>query len=104
MKTYEYEARLSTLGYPFKSTIRFGKYKLGPVETPTKKSWECKLKFSVESIDKNHSITDATVEAKIIAAFLSLIFCKQISISRLTTLAQPIHHIIFHIICNLIQL
>jgi hypothetical protein len=80
MKKFEYEARLSTLAYPIRSTIKFGKYKLVPVENKTKQDWECKLKFNVESIDKEHSITDATVEAKIIAAFLSVIFDKQISL------------------------
>lgn len=79
METFEYEARLLTFVNPIKSTVKFGKYKLVPVETPTKEGWECKLKFNVESIDKNHSITDATVEAKIIAAILSLIFGSQIS-------------------------
>ena len=92
-KTYEYEARLATLDHPIKSTIKFGKYKLVPVETATKKGWECKLKFSVESIDKRYSITAATVEAKIIAAFLSLIFCEQISFksfSEITPDSKPI--------------
>lgn len=93
MKTFEYEARLATLVYPIKSTIKFGKYKLVPVETQTKEGWECKLKFNVEAIDKNHSITDATVEAKIIAAFLSLVFSKQISLksfSEITLDPKPI--------------
>ena len=93
MKSFEYEARLATLVYPIKSTIKFGKYKLVPVETQTKEGWECKLKFDVEAIDKNHSITDATVEARIIAALLSLIFGKQISLksfSEITPDPKPI--------------
>jgi len=79
MKTFEYEARLLTFVNPIKSTIKFGKYKLVEVDKPTKEGWECKLKFNVESIDKTHSITDATVEAKVIAAFFSVIFGSQIS-------------------------
>ena len=93
MKTYEYEARLSTFEHPIRSTFRFGKYKIVPVERPTQKGWECKLKFSGDSINKRYSITDSTVEAKIIAAFLSLIFCKQISLksfSELTPDSKPI--------------
>lgn len=93
MKTFEYEARLLTLVNPIRSTIKFGKYKLVPVETPSKEGWECKLKFNVASIDKKHSITDATVEAKIIAAFLSVIFGKQISLksfSEITPDPKPI--------------
>lgn len=73
VKTFEYEARLLTSVYLLKSTIEFGKYKLVPVENPTKAGWECKLKFSVEAIDKDYSLTNATIEAKIVTAWLSLI-------------------------------
>ncbi len=88
MKTFDYEARLSTLAYPIKSTVEFGKYKLVPVENRSKQGWECKLKFRIESIDKEHSITDATVEAKIIAALLSVIFCKQISLKSFSEITH----------------
>lgn len=38
MKTFEKEARLSTFERPIKSTIKFGKYKIVPVERPTKET------------------------------------------------------------------
>jgi len=72
MKNYEYEARLATLVNPIRSTIKFGKYKLVPIETPTTEWWRCKLKFSVESIDKQISIPDATMEAIIIGERVGL--------------------------------
>lgn len=74
MKTFEYEARLSTSYYPLKSTIEFGKYKLVPSERRDEQGWECKLKFAVEAIDKDYSLTEAIIEAKILAAWLSLVF------------------------------
>lgn len=74
LKTFEYEARLSTTVYPLKSTIKFGKYKLSPSDRKDEQGWECKLRFSVESIDQDFSLTDATLEAKVIAAWLSVIF------------------------------
>ena len=74
LETFEYEARLSTSYYPLKSTIEFGKYKLVPSEERDEQAWECKLKFAVEAIDKDYSLTEATIEAKIIAAWLSLVF------------------------------
>jgi len=74
LETFEYEARLSTSYYPLKSTIEFGKYKLVPSKERDEQGWECKLKFAMEAIDKDYSLTEATIESKIIAAWLSLVF------------------------------
>jgi hypothetical protein len=93
LKTFEYEAHLLTSEYLLKSTIEFGKYKLVPVENSTLEGWECKLKFSVEEIDKDYSLTSATIEAKIIAAWLSLIFNIHIhlkSFSEITPDPEPV--------------
>ena len=93
MKTFEYEARLSTSYYPLKSTIEFGKYTLVPSEKRDEQGWECKLKFTVEEIDKDYSLTEATIEAKIVAAWLSLVFNILIrlkSFSEITTAPKPI--------------
>jgi len=95
LKTFEYEAHLLTSLYPMKSTIEFGKYKLVPVENPTKEGWECKLKFGVEAIDKDYSLTNATIEAKIVAAWLSLIFNIHVhlkSFSEITSDPEPVVH------------
>ena len=92
-KTFEYEARLSTSYYPLKSTIEFGKYTLVPSEKRDEQGWECKLKFTVEEIDKDYSLTEATIEAKIVAAWLSLVFNILIrlkSFSEITTAPKPI--------------
>ena len=99
LMTFEYEARLSTSAYPLKSTIGFGKYKLVPTEKQDELGWECKLKFSVEAIDKDDSLTNATIEAKKIAAWLSLVFSKLIrvkSFSKIT--ADPKSEIHFETI------
>ena len=95
LKTFEYEARLSTSHYPLKSTIEFGKYKLVPSEKIDEQGWECKLKFAVEAIDKDYSLTWATIEAKIIAAWLSLLFNILIrfkTFSEITADPKPIIH------------
>ena len=93
VETFEYEVRLSTSVNPLKSTIEFGQYKLVPVENSTKEGWECKLKFNVEAIDKDYSLTNATIDAKIVAAWLSLIFDLQIhfkSFSEITVDPKPV--------------
>jgi len=74
MKTFEYEAHLSTSIYPLKSTIKFGKYKLIPSDKRDEQGWGCKLRYFVESIDEDFSLADATLEAKTIAAWLSVIY------------------------------
>lgn len=95
LKTFEYEAHLSTSVYPLKSTIGFGKYKLVPVEKQDEQGWKCKLKFSVEAIGKDDSLTNATIEAKKIVAWLSLVFGKLIrlqSFSEITPDPKPVIH------------
>lgn len=95
MKTYEFEARLSSSIYPLRSTIKFGKYKIVPSEKKDTQGWEFKLKFAVEGIDKDFAITDATIEAKIIAAWLTLIFNIIISFkgfSEITSDPKAIKH------------
>jgi len=74
LESFEYEAHLSTGFYPMKITIEFGKYKLSPLEERSEEGWLCKLRFPVEAINKDDSLTWATVEARQIAAWLSLIF------------------------------
>jgi len=74
MKTYEFEARLSSDIYPLRSTVEFGKYKIVSSEKKDTQGLEFKLKFTEEGIDKDFATTDATIEAKIVAAWLTLIF------------------------------
>ena len=88
MKTYEYEALLTTGHYPIKSTIEFGKYKISPTEERGEKGWLCKLRYSVDAINKDNSLTWATYEAREIAAFLSVIFCKLIQFHKFSDITE----------------
>jgi len=93
LKTFEYEARLDTSIYPLKSTVKFGKYKVAPSNKKDEQGCECKLRFSVESIDQDFSLTDATLEAKIIAAWLSVVYDIGIrfkGFSKITPDSDPI--------------
>lgn len=93
LKTFEYEARLSTSIYPLKSTVIFGKYKIAPSDKKDEQGCECKLRFSVESIDQDFSLTDATLEAKIMAAWLSVVYNVGIrfkGFSKITSDSDPI--------------
>jgi hypothetical protein len=95
LKTFDYEARLSTSDNTVKSTIIFGKYKLVPIEKQEGMERMCKLKFSVEAIDKHDSLTNAIIEGKKIAAWLSLVFNKLIrlkSFSEITVDPKPEMH------------
>ena len=95
LKTFQYEAHLSTSVYPLRSTIQFGKYKLAPLNKRGEQGWECKLRFGVEAIDKDESLTNATVEAKRIVAWLSLAFATLIrlkSFSEITVDPKPVIH------------
>lgn len=95
LRTFEYEARLSTSYYPLESSIAFGKYKLVSSEKRDEQGWECKLRFTVEAIDKDYSLTWATIEAKIIAAWLSLILNVLIrfkTFSEITADPKPAIH------------
>lgn len=95
LKTFEYEARLSTSDNTLKSTIIFGKYKLVPIEKQEGMGRICKLKFSVEAIDKHDSLTNAIIEGKKIAAWLSLVLSKLTlleSFSEITVDPKPEVH------------
>lgn len=84
MKKFEYEAQLSTGHYPIKSTIKFGKFTLSPLNERNEKGWLCKLNFTVEAINKRNSETWALFEVREITALLSLIFCKIIQFYKFT--------------------
>jgi hypothetical protein len=73
-KSFEYEASFVSQANPLKSTVEFGKYKIFPSEKAVEYGFEFKLRFTVKEIDRDFAQTDAIVEAKIIAAWLSLIF------------------------------
>jgi len=90
MNTFEVEAHISTGVYPIKSTIEFGKYRLSPLEERSEWGWLCKLRFPVEAINKDNSITWATVEAKQVAAFLTLIFGVLIRFRRFSEITEDI--------------
>jgi hypothetical protein len=94
MKKFEIEAHLSTGHYPIKSTIEFGKYRLSPIEERSEKGWLCKLRFQVEAINKQNSHTWATIEAKQIAAFLSVIFCKLIQLHKFSDVTEDLPSVI----------
>ncbi len=88
MIKYEFEALLSTGHYPVKSTIEFGKYTLSPKNERGTAGWLCKLRFQVQAINKDESHTVATIEAKQIAAFLSVIFTKLIRFHEFSEITE----------------
>jgi len=94
MKTFEYEALLATGHYPIKSTIEFGKYKLCPTDERSEKGWLCKLRYSVNAINKDNSLTWATYEAREMAAFLSVIFCKLIQFHKFSDIIEDTESVI----------
>lgn len=88
MKTFEFEALLSTGHYPIKSTVEFGKYTLSPKNERGRGGWLCKLKFQVKAKNIDESHTVATVEAKQIAAFLSVIFTKLVRFQEFSEITE----------------
>lgn len=88
MIKFEFEALLSTGHYPVKSTIEFGKYTLSPKNERGTAGWLCKLRFQVQAINKDESHTVATIEAKQIAAFLSVIFTKLIRFQEFSEITE----------------
>jgi len=88
MKSFEFEALLSTGHYPIKSTVEFGKYTLSPKTERGTEGWLCKLRFQVQAINEDESLTVATIEAKQIAAFLSVIFTKLIRLKEFTEITE----------------
>lgn len=87
LKSFNFEARLDSNLNPMKSTVKFGKYEIAPATkradgTPipqksnilVRGGFEFKLRFAVRALDDDDAFQIAMLEAKKMAAWLSLIF------------------------------